>query len=183
MKLTAKQQRFVEEYLVDCNATQAAVRAGYNPKSARATGGENLQKPAVAAAIQSAQDALREQNSVTVERVLEELRRLAFSDMGMFATWGPDGVDLIDSANIDHENRACVAEVSETTNAKGGTTVRFKLHSKTDALNQLARHLGMFNDRLEVNSAGGVMLVPTPVNAEEWARAARENQARLAGEK
>ena len=54
-KLTPKQQRFVDEYLIDLNATQAAIRAGYSPKTAQQMGAENLSKPVIAEAIEAAQ--------------------------------------------------------------------------------------------------------------------------------
>jgi len=53
-RLTAKQKRFIEEYLIDMNATQAAIRAGYSPDSAKEIGCENLTKPNIKAAIDKA---------------------------------------------------------------------------------------------------------------------------------
>ena len=89
MALTPKQQRFVGEYLVDLNATQAAVRAGYSEKTARAIGCENLTKPAIQEAIATAQRQLAEETGITARRVKEELARLAFVDMrGFFDTVG-----------------------------------------------------------------------------------------------
>nr|DAU53807.1 MAG TPA: Terminase small subunit [Caudoviricetes sp.] len=59
-KLTPKQKRFVEEYVIDCNATQAAIRAGYSPKTAYSIGQENLKKPEVMKAIAEKQKKLSE---------------------------------------------------------------------------------------------------------------------------
>ncbi len=73
MSLTAKQARFVEEFLIDSNATQAAVRAGYSEKTAYSVGHENLKKPEVATAIQAAQTALSERLEVTADRVVAGL--------------------------------------------------------------------------------------------------------------
>ena len=67
--LTAKQQRFVDEYLVDLNATQATIRAGYSKKTARAMGCENLTKPNIASAISDAQKERRIRLSITVDSV------------------------------------------------------------------------------------------------------------------
>ena len=59
-KLTPKQKRFVEEYVIDCNATQAAIRAGYSPKTAYSIGQENLKKPEVMKAIAEKQKKVSE---------------------------------------------------------------------------------------------------------------------------
>jgi phage terminase small subunit len=79
--LTPKQERFVEEYLVDLNATQAAIRAGYSEKTARFIGAENLTKPNVQRAIQKASSELTKKVGIDQERVLTEEKRIAFSDI------------------------------------------------------------------------------------------------------
>ena len=71
--LTPKQQRFVEEYLIDLNATQAAIRAGYSEKTAKEIGSENLTKPNIAKAIAEAQEKLSNKTQVTVEMVVQGL--------------------------------------------------------------------------------------------------------------
>ena len=71
--LTPKQQRFVEEYLIDLNATQAAIRAGYSEKTAKEIGNENLTKPNIAKAIAEAQEKLSNKAQVTVEMVVQGL--------------------------------------------------------------------------------------------------------------
>ena len=80
-KLTAKQQRFVEEYLCDLNATQAAARAGYSQRTAPKIGPENLQKPAIAAQIQNGLHLRARRTEVTADKVLKELAIIGFSDM------------------------------------------------------------------------------------------------------
>ena len=71
--LTPKQQRFVEEYLIDLNATQASIRAGYSEKTAKEIGSENLTKPNIAKAIAEAQEKLSNKAQVTVEMVVQGL--------------------------------------------------------------------------------------------------------------
>ena len=73
MKLNPKQSRFVEEYLVDLNATQAALRAGYSEKTANRTGSENLSKPVIADAIQIAQAERSARTQITVDKVLTDI--------------------------------------------------------------------------------------------------------------
>lgn len=80
MALTPKQQRFVDEYLVDLNATQAAIRSGYSRRSAAEQGHDLLRKPQVAAAVQAGQAARAERTGITADRVLTELARIAFAD-------------------------------------------------------------------------------------------------------
>ena len=81
MKLTPKQARFIEEYLVDLNATQAAIRAGYSVKTARKIGSENLTKPDIQAAIQIAQLARSERTQITVDKVLEDIELIKLNAM------------------------------------------------------------------------------------------------------
>ena len=77
MALTNKQKKFISEYLVDLNATQAAIRAGYSPKSAYAIGVENLRKPQIAEAIEKAQEANRIRNETTID-LIDEMHKEAF---------------------------------------------------------------------------------------------------------
>ncbi len=77
--MTAKQQLFVDEYLIDLNATQAALRAGYSEKTARSIGAENLSKPDIEKAIADALEARRLRTEITQDRVLEELAAIAFA--------------------------------------------------------------------------------------------------------
>ena len=76
-KLTPKQQRFVDEYLIDLNATQAAIRAGYSEKTAKEIGSENLTKPNIAKAIQEAQESLSNKTQLTVDMVVQGLLKEA----------------------------------------------------------------------------------------------------------
>lgn len=78
--LTAKQARFVKEYLVDLNATQAAIRAGYSEKTAKVIGSENLTKPAIASAVAAAQQKRSEEIGITAHAVLGDLWTIAKAD-------------------------------------------------------------------------------------------------------
>ena len=80
MALTAKQAAFVKEYLVDLNATQAAIRAGYSERSAYSIGQENLCKPEIQAAIQEEVKKRSERTEITADMVLREFAKLAFFD-------------------------------------------------------------------------------------------------------
>ena len=91
-KLTDKQKRFVDEYLVDLNATAAAKRAGYSEKSASRIAIELLNKTHVSAEIQKRQAKLRGKLEITQERVLEELAAIAFANGTDFATITHNGL-------------------------------------------------------------------------------------------
>jgi len=86
-ELTAKQERFVTEYLADCNATQAAIRAGYSRKTAQAQGSRLLSNVMVKEAIEIAQEKLSRRFRITQEQVLEDLARLSeeAAAVGQFA--------------------------------------------------------------------------------------------------
>ena len=160
MKLSARQRRFVEEYLIDGNARRAALRVGYKPKLPRG-GYEVLRHPAVAAAIAEARASRSAVAGITPERVLAELGRLAFSDIRRLAAWGGDGPDaqagetggaggrgarrarlrLLASSEIDPDTAAAISEIMQP----GGR--KLKLPDKTRPLELIARLLGMFKDR------------------------------------
>lgn len=82
MALTPKQAMFVAEYLVDLNATQAAIRAGYSKRTAGQIGEENLRKPEIAEAIQSAQREREERTHITQDQILREVAAIALSPLG-----------------------------------------------------------------------------------------------------
>ena len=80
-KLTSKQKRFCEEYLIDLNATQAAIRAGYSKKTARSIGNENLTKPDVQNHLRELQNKVQERNEITIDEVVNELATIGFFDI------------------------------------------------------------------------------------------------------
>lgn len=145
-KLTPKQQRFVEEYLVDLNATQAAIRAGYSEKSAARISVELLNKTQVRKSIEKAQAKRAERTEVTADRVVTELAKIAFADPRDLMEWGPDGLVLKDCRTIPDAAAAAVSEVSES---KDG--IKLKKLDKLKALELLGRHLGMFTDKVEMS--------------------------------
>jgi phage terminase small subunit len=146
--LTPKQERFVEEYCCDLNATQSAIRAGYSERTARAQGAENLTKPDIQKAISRRAKELQDAVGLTPERAAAELARLALADMGHYASWGPDGVKMVPSKHLPEGSTAAVAEVTEHIGKDGARTVRFKLHDKGAALD---RWLKFWQWRHEVN--------------------------------
>lgn len=153
-RLTEKQAAFVREYLIDLNAAQAAIRAGYSAKTAKQMGFENLQKPQVAEAVQKAMDERSKRTEITADNVINELAKIAFSDMRRIAVWGPRGVTFKASDDLAPEDAAAVAEIGETVTQHGGSQ-RVKLHDKLQALQLLGKHLKLFPDRHEHTGADG----------------------------
>jgi phage terminase small subunit len=159
--LTRKQQRFVEEFLIDLNATQAAVRAGYSPLTARSIGSENLTKPNIQAALTRARATRRDRLEIQADTVVIELARLGFSRMVAVATWDSNGVYIHPSETLDDDTHATVKQIKATKttvtrkNGDEELTERFEinLHDKLAALDKIARFLGMYNDSIRVDLA------------------------------
>jgi phage terminase small subunit len=85
--------------------------------------------------------------------VLKELAKIGFTDMRNYTTWGANGVILKQSDELTPEQTAAISEVSETISKDGGS-IKFKLHDKVSALEKIGRHLGMFNDKLQLDGEG-----------------------------
>lgn len=149
-KLTPKQALFVQEYLVDLNATRAAIRAGYSKKTACRIGGELLTKTCVAESIQKAQEERSKRVELSQDKVLEELARIAFSDPRAVVTWSEHGVVIKDSTTLTDDEAATVSEVSRTETKDGGTT-RIKQYDKLKALELLGKHLGIFTPKQDIS--------------------------------
>jgi phage terminase small subunit len=146
--MNEKQKRFVEEYLIDLNGTQAAIRAGYSPKTAEQIAHQLLNKTLVSGAIGKAMAARSKRTGINADRVLREYARIGFADMGRFTAWGAGGVRLIDSTTLSEDDRACIQEITET-EFKGKRTLTIKLHDKKSALDSMAKHLGLFDKKQE----------------------------------
>lgn len=151
--LTPKQKVFVDEYLIDLNATQAAIRAGYSTKFANSNAPKLLQNTAISAAIAEAIKARSERTVITADQVLREYSRIALIDPRKL--FGPDGSPL-PIAQLDDDTAAAISGlevVSVGNNEIGvGQVLKVRLASKVAALDSVARHLGMFaKDTLNVN--------------------------------
>lgn len=153
-KLTERQKRFCDEYLIDLNATQAAIRAGYSKKTAKVIGSENLTKPDIAARIEKRRAAQIKRTEITADRVLLELARIAFVDGSAFATITARGkVKFTPTDELTNDQRAVIAGVK---NGKFGTEI--KTNDKVRALELLGKHLGLF-DSGSLQSDEGVQII------------------------
>jgi phage terminase small subunit len=173
--MTRRRELFAQEFLKDLNATQAAIRAGYPARTARQAGYRLLRVRAVETRIQADWDKIRQANGVTVERVVEELRRVAFSDLGAF--FDANG-NLRPLKDLSAEERSALASIRVVTRPIAGGEKgdveyvhELKLWDKVRALETLARHLGMLLDRTKVEGT----LTLAPLTPEAAARLSTED--------
>lgn len=139
MALTPKQERFVAEYLIDLNATQAAIRAGYSAKTAGQIGEQNLKKLEIAETLKVEMEKRATRNNVTQDEVisgLRELRDMAMGKKPMRVT------EIVRATGKPPKTIDLEVKVFEAAAAKG-------------ALELLGKHIGMFKDKIEHTGAGG----------------------------
>ena len=153
-KLTAKQQRFCDEYLIDLNATQAAIRAGYKA-SKKSTfevlGYQLLQKPSVREEIERKMAERSKRTGISQDRVIQELARIAFLNPQKLID--PDDASVRPDATED--DLACIQSVKvKTMNGDIGYSEEreIRLNDKMKALELLGKHLGMFKDKVEMDA-------------------------------
>lgn len=159
--LEGRKGAFVREYLVDLNPTAAARRAGYAPSGASGCASRLLKTPRVKREIRAAMEDRIERTQVTQDLVVTELARIAFGNLSDVMSWGPDGIDLVPSADLTPDQAAGVQDVSTATGKDAGT-LRLKRHDKVKALELLGRHLGVFSDR-----ADSLVDTPAPLSDED----------------
>jgi phage terminase small subunit len=153
-KPTDRQALFVREYLVDLNATQAAIRAGYAPRSASQRGWALRRHPGVAARIEAAMADRAEAVGITAERVLCELARLGFANIQDFFRSGDNGAAWLDPAALTREQTAAITAIEMVEGAvgpgaagqgaRGARRLKVKLADKSRNLELIGRHLGIF---------------------------------------
>ncbi len=141
-QLTPKQREFVTQYLVDMNATAAAIRAGYSAKSAKHIASELMQKPHVAAAIAAEMEKREQRTHVSVDRVVAELAKIAFSNV--CDCFDQNG-QLKPIGKIPRDTQLAIESYERSDRGS-----RVKMVDKLGALEKLARHLGLFDDRLRL---------------------------------
>jgi len=117
MVLTNKQSLFCKEYLIDKNATQAAIRAGYSKKTAESIGYENLRKPQIESRITKELAEQQDRTEVTADRVIAEIAKLAFIDVRRLYD---DNDNLIPICDLPPEVSCAIARVDVSVSTKGG---------------------------------------------------------------
>ena len=180
-KLTGKQQNFVNEYLIDLNATAAAKRAGYSEKSANPTGCETLANPSVAAEIAKRRQRMIEKLEITQEMIVQELAKLGFSNMGDYMRAAPNGDVYLDFSGLTEAQTAALTSVTVDVHFEQGgddavavKRTRFQLADKHKALVSLAKILGFMPTRVTVSAPDGGPVQLLGLTPDELrARAAR----------
>lgn len=153
-KLTPKQETFAREYLIDLNATKAAFRAGYSPKTAEIQGYQLLRNSLVAAKVQELMDKRATKSEITSDRVLTEIGKLAFADIRkVFDESG----QLLPVHMLPAEVAASISSIEVVTSRiPGGEptdvehTSKIKFWDKRGSLELLGKHLKLFTDKIEL---------------------------------
>ena len=188
MPLTAKQQRFVDEYLVDLNATQAAIRAGYSEKTAFAIGAENLRKPKIAEVIASAQAERARRTELTQDMVVAELRKLAFANLDDFTEIDDAGNLVPKLKGTTRSQKAALTEVTieeyiegRGDGAKEVKRTKIKLADKRGPLVDLGKHLGMWPTKVALGGAPDLPPVQTETAVRDYSDLIRGALAKQRG--
>lgn len=152
--------------MVDLNATQAAIRAGYSKKTAYSTGWENLRKPEIAEIIAERKKRQLDEAGINADRVLRELAKLGFANMGDYMRSTAEGDPYLDFSDLTDEQKAALSEVTvedyvegRGENAREVKRVKFKLHDKRAALVDLGKHLKLFTDRVEHEGEAQIRII------------------------
>lgn len=145
---TDKERLFVDEYMIDLNQTQAAIRAGYSPKSAKTIASQLMKREHIAEEVEKRKARKSARCGISEERVLRELGMIGFQNAN----------DIIDPATgwirdgINPEEMACVSSVKKKvmTGKNSGEEMEIKFWDKNKALENLGKHYGLFNDKIQL---------------------------------
>ena len=155
--LTPKQKIFCEEYLIDLNGTQSAIRAGYSKNSANEIAAENLAKPNIRAYVEQLKLDRSKRTTITADRVLKEIAKLAFFNMEDVLNEDGKTKDLSDWSRDD---LAAVQEITEDNLKSEDSTVllrrKVKLSDKKSSLELLGKHLKLFTEVKEIKGNIGI---------------------------
>ena len=143
--LTDKQRRFCNEYIIDFNGTQAAIRAGYSKNGAQVTAFNLLTKTNIKNFIDERKKEISKSNKISVEKIVNELGHIAFSNITDYIEVKEGSITLTDWTNLTKEQTAAIESIHQT---KEG--YRVKLYNKPHALEMLGKHLGMFRDEIDL---------------------------------
>lgn len=153
-KLTPRQIKFANEYPVDLNGTQAAIRAGYSPRSANPKASAMLKDPRIAALIAKKMDQRSERTEVTADRIVEELAKIAFGNIGDYVKITEDGGAEVDLSETTRDQLAALTGIESHVYMDGGPDgvavkqTKIKMADKLKALEMLGRNMSIFNDKV-----------------------------------
>lgn len=178
--LTPNQEMFCQYYIADpeLNASKAAVKAGYSEKAARVLASQLLTNINVTDRIKHLTRSRMKRLQLTQDDVVNELKKIAFSDMKDFAGWNSKAVDFKDSEKLENEQTAAISSISQNVNKDGNVNIGMKLHDKTKALELLSRHMGMLNDKLDHTSGGeAIKFIPIATIIKPIAKPGQQTSA------
>jgi phage terminase small subunit len=179
MGLTPKQVRFCEEYIIDLNATQAAIRAGYSAKTANEQGSQTLAILSVQEYIQELKEERSSRTEVTADRVIKELAAIAFANIDDFVKvvevevktveFDEEGepiesirmhkmVNVYETDKVDQAKIPAIASIKQSRDG-----IELKTHDKIKSLELLGRHLGMWVDKIDLTTKGDSLNEKRPI--------------------
>lgn len=175
--LTARQQLFVNAYIIEPNATKAAIAAGYSPNGAAQAGARLLRNVQIRAALNNARVAQTARLQVSADDVLREWLRIARSDIGQILDFSGDVPRLKRPADIPEDARRAISSVKVKRYMEGAgddavevEVTEFKLWDKLNALEKLARHLGLLKEQPgQTNIAADQVVIYIPDNSRQGA--------------
>jgi phage terminase small subunit len=147
-----RERRFIDEYLVDADATKAALRAGYRKESAKQAGAKLLRQAPVRFAIAARQAERAARLGLSRARLLREYARIAFADLGRVARWDAGGFVLAPLGEIHDDDAAAISGLVCGTD---GAVLRVRFHDKGFALEALAQYFSLYHDTPPEDAARG----------------------------
>ena len=169
--LTDKQEKFCQEYLIDLNGTQAAIRAGYSEKTANEQATRLLANVSIIHRLSELRKPLAEKVGITQEMVLNELAKVGFANLKDYLS---DDLDVKNLSNIEDNKSGAIASLKKNvTTFEGGesVTTEIKLHDKIKSLELIGKHLGFFE---KDNKQQGNTVVVTPATPEQLKEIAKK---------
>ena len=168
-EITDKMRQFVDEYLIDLNGTQAAIRAGYSESTAQEQSSQLLARPDIRALIEQAQKDRVDRVQINQDTTVNELKTIAFSDVADFVIVKEGGVIEQRPFNeLKKEQTRCVKKIRQTVRTAQSSdgavihqtaVLELELYDKVKSLELLGRHLGIFNDKLTLDGALPLQIV------------------------
>jgi phage terminase small subunit len=166
-RLSEKEKAFIAEYLVDLNGSQAALRAGYSPKSVAKMAYLILKRPRVIDAISEAQSRRLANIDMRAEDVLSELSAIARGNVLHYMRIGPNGEPTVDLSGVDPARMGALSDIlSENLSESRGDRkrdvrrMRIRMHDKVAALDKLAKHFGLLRERVSIENPDGSAFEP-----------------------
>jgi len=169
-KLTPMQRKFIDEYPVDLNGKQAAIRAGYSPRSAGVLATYLLNNPTIKQVLANRERERSIRTNITVDRLLKEEECIFGLDPAEVVD--EEGCVIVNLNEIPERARRAIAGIEETYTKDGERRIRVRFWDKGKALERVGRHLAMYTDNINLEATVkqmiGVLVVPAPVDADQW---------------